>query len=63
MSFNYSITADTHPSPTRPDCKIKPSNSSCFVGIAWYDDRASNVAYSADDPYFTEIAWQRSIAQ
>jgi len=50
MFFNYSITADTLPSPSRSDCKIKPSNLHCYVAITWFDDGTSSVFYSADDP-------------
>ena len=64
MLFNYTITINTLPSPTRSDCKIKPSDLRCYVAIDWYDDGTSSVAYSADAPLSSEtilIKTERSV--
>lgn len=54
MHFHYPITADTLPSPDRSDCKIKSNDQRCYVGVTWYDDGTSLVAYSADVPFPTD---------
>ena len=54
MHFNYHITPDTLPSPDRSDCIIKTSDHRCYVGVTWYDDESSLVAYSADTPFSTD---------
>ncbi len=54
MTFNYSITADTLPSPNRSDCKIIPSDLLCYVAINWFNDGTSSVFYSAHIPLSSE---------
>jgi len=64
MFFNYSITADTLPSPIRSDCKTEPSLLRCYVASFWFDDGTSSVAYSADNPNLPETVLtitQRSV--
>ena len=48
MVFNYSITIDNLPSPTRDDCQIVSSISGCFVRVAWHNGQTSDVSYGAN---------------
>ncbi|CAF2707197.1 unnamed protein product [Rotaria sp. Silwood2] len=48
MTFNYSITIDNIPSPTKDDCVIVTAENGCSVRIGWFDDGTSEVYYDAD---------------
>ncbi|CAF0975629.1 unnamed protein product [Rotaria sordida] len=48
MIFNYSITIDNIPSPTRDDCKIITAENGCSVYVGWFDDGTSAVYYDVD---------------
>ena len=48
MYFNYTLTVDSLPAPTRPDCQVITSETGCFVRIALYDDPASGIFYGTN---------------
>ncbi|CAF4080371.1 unnamed protein product [Rotaria sp. Silwood2] len=48
ITFNYSITIDNIPSPTRNDCEIITAENGCSVRIGWLDDGTSEVYYDSD---------------
>jgi hypothetical protein len=50
MVFNYSITIDNIPFPTRDDCELVSAENSCSVRVAWFNDGSSEVYYSTDVP-------------
>ncbi|CAF3509113.1 unnamed protein product [Rotaria sp. Silwood1] len=48
MVFNYSITFDNIPSPTRDDCELVTAENGCSVRVGWLNDGTSEVYYDAD---------------
>lgn len=48
MIFNHSITIDEIPSPTRNDCNIVTTDSTCSVRISYFENGNSEVQYTTD---------------
>ncbi|CAF0931220.1 unnamed protein product [Adineta ricciae] len=48
MEFNYSLTVDTFPSPTKNACRIITAQTGCFVRVNWYNHGISTVFYGTN---------------